>query len=79
MLLRGLVIGVWAKALLQGSAHFPWHGDADSVVRVCREALAPVQPPPHLTLMALNTLGRRNQPSVTPPSDQNVTAPIWQR
>ena len=31
---------------LQGSAHFPWHGDADSVVRACREALAPVQPSP---------------------------------
>jgi DNA-binding CsgD family transcriptional regulator len=30
---------------LQGSAHFPWHGDADSVVRACREALAPGQPP----------------------------------
>jgi pimeloyl-ACP methyl ester carboxylesterase/DNA-binding CsgD family transcriptional regulator len=29
---------------LQGSAHFPWHGDADSVVRACREALGPVQP-----------------------------------
>jgi pimeloyl-ACP methyl ester carboxylesterase/DNA-binding CsgD family transcriptional regulator len=29
---------------LQGSAHFPWHGDADSVVRACREALAPSQP-----------------------------------
>jgi len=29
---------------LQGSAHFPWHGDAESVVRACREALAPVQP-----------------------------------
>jgi pimeloyl-ACP methyl ester carboxylesterase/DNA-binding CsgD family transcriptional regulator len=28
---------------LQGSAHFPWHGDVDSVVRACREALAPVQ------------------------------------
>src|SRR3954447_22003676 len=27
----------------QGSAHFPWHGDVDSVVRVCREALAPGQ------------------------------------
>ena len=33
---------------LQGSAHFPWHGDADSVVRACREALAPVQPSPHM-------------------------------
>jgi pimeloyl-ACP methyl ester carboxylesterase/DNA-binding CsgD family transcriptional regulator len=31
---------------LHGSAHFPWHGDADSVVRACREALAPVQPSP---------------------------------
>jgi pimeloyl-ACP methyl ester carboxylesterase/DNA-binding CsgD family transcriptional regulator len=31
---------------LQGSAHFPWYGDADSVVRACREALAPVQPSP---------------------------------
>ena len=28
---------------LQGSAHFPWHGDADSVVRACREALAPAE------------------------------------
>lgn len=28
---------------LQGSAHFPWHGDADSVVRACREGLAPEQ------------------------------------
>jgi pimeloyl-ACP methyl ester carboxylesterase/DNA-binding CsgD family transcriptional regulator len=32
---------------LQGSAHFPWHGDADSVVRACRQALAPQTPPPH--------------------------------
>lgn len=31
---------------LHGSAHFPWHGDADSVVRACREALAPLQPSP---------------------------------
>jgi pimeloyl-ACP methyl ester carboxylesterase/DNA-binding CsgD family transcriptional regulator len=28
---------------LQGSAHFPWHGDIDSVVRACRQALAPQQ------------------------------------
>lgn len=28
---------------LQGSAHFPWLGDVDSVVRACREALGPVQ------------------------------------
>jgi len=32
---------------LQGSAHFPWHGDVDSVVRACREALAPGQSTPH--------------------------------
>ena len=33
---------------LQGSAHFPWHGDVDSVVRACREALGPMQSsPPH--------------------------------
>lgn len=32
---------------LQGSAHFPWYGDADSVVRACREALAPAQPAAH--------------------------------
>lgn len=31
---------------LQGSAHFPWHGDGDSVARACRQALAPVQSPP---------------------------------
>lgn len=29
---------------LQGTAHFPWHGDVDSVVRACRESLAPEQP-----------------------------------
>ena len=26
---------------LQGTAHFPWHGDVDSVVRACRESPAP--------------------------------------
>jgi pimeloyl-ACP methyl ester carboxylesterase/DNA-binding CsgD family transcriptional regulator len=31
---------------LQGSAHFPWHADTDSVVRACRQALGPVQSPP---------------------------------
>jgi pimeloyl-ACP methyl ester carboxylesterase/DNA-binding CsgD family transcriptional regulator len=31
---------------LQGNAHFAWQGDADAVVRACREALAPVQPRP---------------------------------
>jgi pimeloyl-ACP methyl ester carboxylesterase/DNA-binding CsgD family transcriptional regulator len=29
---------------LQGSAHFPWHGDSDSVVRACRRGLEPAQP-----------------------------------
>jgi len=33
---------------LQGSAHFPWHGDVDSVVRACRQVLAPMQPSHHL-------------------------------
>lgn len=31
---------------LQGSSHFPWHGDVDSVIRACRRALAPQQEPP---------------------------------
>jgi pimeloyl-ACP methyl ester carboxylesterase/DNA-binding CsgD family transcriptional regulator len=31
---------------LQGISHFPWHGDVDSVVRACRQALAPQQPIP---------------------------------
>ncbi|MEZ0351099.1 alpha/beta fold hydrolase [Mycobacterium sp. pR1184] len=31
---------------LSGSAHFPWHGDVDSVARACREALGPSIPPP---------------------------------
>ena len=34
---------------LQGSAHFPWHGDIDSVVEACREVLAPGQSSPHGT------------------------------
>ena len=31
---------------LQGNSHFPWHGDIDAVIRACRQALAPHQPPP---------------------------------
>ncbi|GAT08650.1 alpha/beta fold hydrolase [Mycolicibacterium novocastrense] len=31
---------------LKGSAHFPWHGDAESVVRACRETLATTPHPP---------------------------------
>lgn len=34
---------------LQGSAHFPWYGDVESVVRACREALAPARPSPRRT------------------------------
>ncbi|MBB3603831.1 pimeloyl-ACP methyl ester carboxylesterase/DNA-binding CsgD family transcriptional regulator [Mycolicibacterium sp. BK556] len=30
---------------LHGQSHFPWHGDVDSVVRACRQGLAPDQPP----------------------------------
>ena len=30
---------------LQGISHFPWHGDVDSVVRACRQGLAPHQSP----------------------------------
>jgi pimeloyl-ACP methyl ester carboxylesterase/DNA-binding CsgD family transcriptional regulator len=29
---------------LQGSSHFPWHGDVDSVARACRQALTPQEP-----------------------------------
>jgi pimeloyl-ACP methyl ester carboxylesterase/DNA-binding CsgD family transcriptional regulator len=45
---------------LKGSAHFPWHGDVDSVARACREALASApssQPPTTKTAPAL--LSRR--------------------
>jgi DNA-binding CsgD family transcriptional regulator len=31
---------------LQGSSHFPWHGDVDSVARACRQALTPQEPSP---------------------------------
>ena len=31
---------------LQGSSHFPWHGDVDSVIRACRQALVPTPLPP---------------------------------
>jgi pimeloyl-ACP methyl ester carboxylesterase/DNA-binding CsgD family transcriptional regulator len=33
---------------LRGSAHFPWYGDAGSVARACREALAPAAEPSRL-------------------------------
>lgn len=31
---------------LRGSAHFPWHGDVDSVARACRRALSGLAAPP---------------------------------
>jgi pimeloyl-ACP methyl ester carboxylesterase/DNA-binding CsgD family transcriptional regulator len=34
---------------LSGSAHFPWHGDVDTVARACREALAPARSSPLLS------------------------------
>lgn len=34
-----------ALTSLPGSAHFPWHGDVDSVARACRAALGPLEPP----------------------------------
>lgn len=33
---------------LQGSAHFSWHGDVDSVIRACREGLASENAVPHI-------------------------------
>lgn len=41
---------------LPGQSHFPWHGDVDSVVRACRQALAPHQPPAAATDPAAGTL-----------------------
>jgi pimeloyl-ACP methyl ester carboxylesterase/DNA-binding CsgD family transcriptional regulator len=35
-----------ALTSLAGAAHFPWHGDVDSVARACREALGPSMPSP---------------------------------
>lgn len=47
---------------LKGSAHLPWHGDVDSVVRACREALAPVQSsPPHASGPEPDLLSRRER------------------
>jgi pimeloyl-ACP methyl ester carboxylesterase/DNA-binding CsgD family transcriptional regulator len=46
---------------LQGSAHFPWHGDVDSVVRACREAPAPGQSRPHASKPEPDLLSRRER------------------
>jgi pimeloyl-ACP methyl ester carboxylesterase/DNA-binding CsgD family transcriptional regulator len=45
---------------LQGSAHFPWHGDVDSVIRACRAALAP----------ELSSQAQANEPEHGPLSDR---------
>lgn len=40
---------------LQGSSHFPWHGDVDSVVRACRSGLAaplPTEASPDAALLS---------------------------
>lgn len=41
---------------LQGSSHFPWHGDVDSVARACRQALAPQHPSVSETAEVTSTL-----------------------
>ena len=45
---REVAAGIEGATLhpLHGSAHFPWHGDGDSVARACREALNPARPTP---------------------------------
>ena len=49
---------------LQGSAHFPWHGDVDSVVRACRESLAPA-PPRHTSEPEPDLLSTREREILT--------------
>ncbi|WNG91154.1 alpha/beta fold hydrolase [Mycobacterium sp. ITM-2016-00318] len=46
---------------LQGTAHFPWHGDVDSVTRACREALAPQPTTPHAGEPESALLSRRER------------------
>ncbi|OBA62491.1 helix-turn-helix transcriptional regulator [Mycobacterium sp. 1100029.7] len=47
---------------LPGSAHFPWHADADSVARACREALStPQSTPQHLDESAPVLLSARER------------------
>ncbi|MCV7029635.1 alpha/beta fold hydrolase [Mycobacterium sherrisii] len=45
---REVAAGIPGAALLSlsGNAHFPWHGDVDSVARACRELLGASQEPP---------------------------------
>jgi pimeloyl-ACP methyl ester carboxylesterase/DNA-binding CsgD family transcriptional regulator len=51
---------------LPGTAHFPWHGDVDAVVRACREWLAPNQPPP--------PAGRRQEQALLSSREREVIA-----
>jgi pimeloyl-ACP methyl ester carboxylesterase/DNA-binding CsgD family transcriptional regulator len=46
---------------LHGTAHFPWHGDVDSVARACREALAPQLMRPHAGERESTLLSRRER------------------
>jgi pimeloyl-ACP methyl ester carboxylesterase/DNA-binding CsgD family transcriptional regulator len=46
---------------LRGTAHFPWHGDVDSVARACREALAPQLMGPHAGERESTLLSRRER------------------
>lgn len=60
---RELAAGIPTATLipLAGNAHFPWSGDADSVVRALRSALAPgapARPPPDTPPVLLSTRER---------------------
>jgi pimeloyl-ACP methyl ester carboxylesterase/DNA-binding CsgD family transcriptional regulator len=47
---------------LPGSAHFPWHGDADAVIRACRDGLSPVRPsPPSSGMEHVHLSGRERE------------------
>jgi DNA-binding CsgD family transcriptional regulator len=46
---------------LEGSAHFPWAGDAQSVARALRSVLAPAAPPAVATEPAAALLSRRER------------------
>lgn len=46
---------------LQGSAHFPWHGDVDSVARACRQALSGLASSPPTDPAAADLLSDRER------------------
>jgi len=51
---------------LLGQSHFPWHGDVDSVVRACRQGLAPDRPPA--------TNGERPEPVLLSQREREILA-----